>query len=114
MCLIVPQPPILSNPRLDVTSSTSYSGRTLLMTYFSRPAPNGKGASPRNPYGPNVVIKCYKYDEEGQKSNVCPKQRATNFSEEVEDEGEQEIYENTKDEGNIIHGYKGERLVLCA
>ena len=78
------------NPRPSVTNSTSYSGRTSSTTHFSGPAPNGKGSSPANPYGPNAVAKCYRCNEEGHESNVCPKWRAINLRELVEEGEEKE------------------------
>ena len=100
------------NPRPAVTNSTSYNARTSSTTRFSGPAQNGKGSSPANPYGPSVVTKCYRCNEEGHKSNVCPKRRAVNLTELVEEgeEEEEEICENIQDEANIIHGDIGERL----
>ena len=100
------------NPRPAVTNSTSYNARTSSTTRFSGPAQNGKGSSPANPYGPSVVTKCYRCNEEGHKSNVCPKRRAVNLTELVEEgeEEEEEICENIQDEANIIHVDIGERL----
>ena len=81
---------------------------------FLKIEPKWQGIVLRKSYGPNVVTKCYRCNEEGHKSNVCPKRRAINLTELVEgEEGEgeeEEIYENILDEGNIIHGDIGERL----
>ena len=105
------------NPRPTVTNSASYNGRTSSTTRFSEPAPNGKGSSPTNPYGSNAVTKCYRCNEEGHKSNLCPRWRAINLTElvkeregEEEEEEEEEIGKNIQDEGNIIHVDIGERL----
>ena len=100
------------NPRPTVTNSTSYSGCTSSTTRFSGPVPNDKGSSPANPCGSNAVTKCYRCNEEGHKTNVCPRRRAINLTELVDEgeEEEEEICENIQDEGNIIHGDTGERL----
>ena len=61
------------NLRPAVTYSTSYNARSSSTTRFSGPAQNGKGSSPANPYDPSAVTKCYRCNEEGRKSNTCPK-----------------------------------------
>ena len=98
------------NLRPAVTNSTSYNARTSTTTRFSGSGQNGKGSSAANPYGPSAITKCYRCNEEGQKSNVCPRRRAVNLTELVQEGEEEEICENIQDEGNIIHGDIGERL----
>ena len=86
------------NPRPSVTNSTSYSGRTSSTSHFSGPAPNVKGSSPANRYGPNAVTECYRCNEEGHKSNVCSKRRAINLTELVEGEEEEQKQEEEEEE----------------
>ncbi|CAA7393047.1 unnamed protein product [Spirodela intermedia] len=82
---------------------------TLVAPRPSEYIPSGQNSFQRNPYVPNSIAKYYRCNEEGHKSNTCPKHGAVNFTKE-------EIQENvieSKEEEPFAHSLVIRRLMYA-
>ncbi|CAA6675456.1 unnamed protein product [Spirodela intermedia] len=91
-------------------------------SHISSTTSNGRLTTSVNPYIPSSIPKCYRCNDDGHKSNVCPKRGAVNFTKAIDEDeikvgkDHEEIQKNSikgEEEENFGHSLVIQRLMYA-
>ena len=107
-------PPNVSNTLAENSRQTLISQTSNIRSQSLQPRQNGSYSTAKasDPYAANTVVKCYRCNAEGHKSNVCPTRKMFNFVDTIEEEEDIPVEVNEQFEEHIIDGDCGETLSL--